>query len=346
MADGQAPAVNRKKLHAYMRGYTYSSLLRTSIELGVFDALADGPADAATLTDRLGTHPRGTRILLNALAAMELLESDGTRYRLPEGAEDLLVSTGADYFGEPIRLGIGAWEWEAHKWLTDSVRTGGPVLDTDADRPDFDYFGEWAERSAASSFNTGAADLVADLLLPWPPGADRVDVLDVGCGSGTYGYTIARREPRAHITGLDWSEQALAVAEKNAENLGLRDRTSFLRADAFRDPLGGPYDMVAMAHVLHHRSADQAASLLKRLFDVIRPGGRIGVVGHTYEEGVPPARDPNPHMFSVIMLIQTSGGEAHSVATYRRMFADAGFVNLEFHASRTSMHRAMVAERP
>src|SRR5262249_5149670 len=148
MAEGNAPTVNRKKLHTYMRGYTNSSVLRASIELGVYDALADGPADQATLCERLGTHPRGTRILLNALSVMELLETDGKTYWLPEGAKELLVSTGSDYFGAPIRLGIGDWEWDAHKRLADSVRTGGPVLDTHADIPDFDYFGEWAEHSA------------------------------------------------------------------------------------------------------------------------------------------------------------------------------------------------------
>jgi C-methyltransferase len=346
MAEGNTATVTRKMLHTYMRGYTHSSLLRTSIELGVYDAVADGPADVETLTARLGTRPRGTRILLNALAALGLLVSDGERYSLPEGAADLLVSTGRDYFGEPIRLGIDDWEWDAHKRLTESVRKGGPVLDTSADVPDFDYFGEWAERSADSSFNTGAAELVADLLLPWESPCETVDVLDVGCGSGAYGYAVARREPRARVRELDWSERALGAAERNAEALGLADRVSFMRADAFNDPLGGPYDLVTMAHVLHHRSAEEAAALLRRLFDAMRPGGRIGVVGHTYEEGVPPADDPNPHMFSLIMLVQTSTGEAHSVGTYRRMFAEAGFVNLEFHASRNSMHKAMVAERP
>ncbi len=346
MAEGNAPTVNRKKLHNYMRGYTHSSLLRASIELGVYDALADGPADQATLSERLGTHPRGTRILLNALSVLELVETDGKTYWLPEGAKELLVSTGTDYFGAPIRLGIGDWEWDAHKRLADAVRAGGPVVDTSADTPDFDYFGEWAQHSAESSFNTGAAELVADQLLPYRPEQDRIDVLDIGCGSGTYGYTVAMRDPRVHVTESDWSQQALDVAEKNAEKLGLADRASFLRADAFADPLGGPYDLVTMAHVLHHRSADQAASALRRVFDVVKPGGKIGVVGHTFQEGVPPIQDPNPHMFSLIMLIQTSGGEAHSVATYERMFADAGFVNLEFHASKNSMHRAMVAERP
>ncbi|MEU0336040.1 class I SAM-dependent methyltransferase [Streptomyces sp. NPDC006193] len=342
----KGPALTRGRLHAYMRGFTHSSLLRASVELGVYDAVAAGATDAAAVADRLGTHPRGTRILLNALVAIGLLVWDEGRYALVEGAGDLLVSSGKDYFAGPIRLGTDDWEWDAHKRLAESVRKGGPVLETTADTPDFDYFGVWAEHSADSTFNTGAAQLVADRLLPWQPQAAAVDVLDVGCGSGWYGLEIVRREPRARLWALDWSPRALKVAESNARRAGVGERVTLVRQDAFDGPLGGPYDLVTMAHVLHHRSAEQAAGLLRRVFEAMRPGGRIGVVGHTYEDGVSPAEDPNPHLFALIMLIQTATGEPHSVAAYRRMFAEAGFVNVQFHASANSMHKAITADRP
>ncbi|MFI6346456.1 class I SAM-dependent methyltransferase [Streptomyces sp. NPDC050560] len=345
MPQENADALTRKKLHTYMRGYTHSSLLRCSVELGVYDAVAQGPADVDVLAARLGTSERGTRILLNALAAIGLLHHGAGRYSLVPGAEDLLVKGGKDYFGGPIRLGIDSWEWDAHKRLAESVRKGAPVMETTADTPDFDYFGVWAEHSADSTFNTGAAQLVADLLLPWNPAAERVDVLDVGCGSGWYGFEIARREPRARLCAFDWAPRVLAVAEENARRLEVADRTEFRQGDAFNDPLGGPYDLVTMAHVLHHRSARQAAGLLRRLHAAMRPGGRIGVVGHTFDERVSPADDPNPHLFALIMLMQTETGEPHSLDTYRWMFTEAGFTNVRFHASTNSMHKAIVADR-
>ncbi|MFE3656675.1 class I SAM-dependent methyltransferase [Streptomyces sp. NPDC059165] len=345
MPQENAEALTRQKLHTYMRGYTHSSLLRCSVELGVYDAVVVGPAGADVLATRLGTPLRGTRILLNALVAIGLLHHEDGRYSLVPGADDLLVSTGKDYFGGPIRLGTDSWEWDAHKRLAESVRKGGPVMEATADTPDFTYFETWAEHSADSTFNTGAAPLVADLLLPWNPSAAAVEVLDVGCGSGSYGFEIARRDPRVRLCAFDWSSRVLAVAEDNARRLGIRGRTEFRQGDAFNDPLGGPYDLVTMAHVQHHRSAEQASALLRRLHAAIRPGGRIGVVGHTYDEKVSPADDPNPHMFAVIMLMQTETGEPHSVDTYRRMFTEAGFTNVRFHASNNSMHKAIVADR-
>lgn len=50
-----------------------------------------------------------------------------------------------------------------------------------------------------------------------------VEVLDIGTGSGCLAVTLARFLPSASITGWDVSEGALAMARRNADNLGASD---------------------------------------------------------------------------------------------------------------------------
>ena len=54
--------------------------------------------------------------------------------------------------------------------------------------------------------------------LPDSPGAQ---VLDLCCGSGCIGLALAEARPDCHVTLSDLSPDALAVAEKNAQNLNI-----------------------------------------------------------------------------------------------------------------------------
>jgi release factor glutamine methyltransferase len=63
-------------------------------------------------------------------------------------------------------------------------------------------------------------------------------VLDIGTGSGAIAIAIAVNAPRAHLTALDISADALAVASRNALRHQVQDRMTLRRADCF-DVLDG-----------------------------------------------------------------------------------------------------------
>lgn len=56
-------------------------------------------------------------------------------------------------------------------------------------------------------------------------------ILDLGTGSGALLLAALSAWPRAHGTGIDRSDAALAVAASNAGALGMAERASFARAD-------------------------------------------------------------------------------------------------------------------
>ncbi|MER5659953.1 class I SAM-dependent methyltransferase [Streptomyces mirabilis] len=343
MTNSTPPSIDTRQLHDIARGYVKTALLRTAFELRLFDPLADGPRTAAELAADKDVHPRGMRILLDALAAIGLLHNVGDTYALPDGGESLLVSSGSQFFGGAVRLGASDWEWDAQKHLIDAVRHGGTVAETHALTPQFDYWEEFATNT--SWFNNGAAELMADQLVPWARDRESVDVLDIACSHGSYGFAFAQREPRATITGLDWPN-VLEITRRHAERLGLADRFKTLSGDMFKTPLGGPYDIVMLTNVLHHFSQEEATELLKHAATAVKPGGRIAVVGHTTDVDDTPHTNPLPYMFSVIMLVQTHDGETHSVDTYKRMLTDAGFSNPTDHSAEKAMHRLFLADRP
>jgi release factor glutamine methyltransferase len=56
-------------------------------------------------------------------------------------------------------------------------------------------------------------------------------IVDVGTGSGILAVCAAKYMPDAHVTAIDISPEALAVARRNAERHGVADRITFVESD-------------------------------------------------------------------------------------------------------------------
>lgn len=85
-------------------------------------------------------------------------------------------------------------------------------------------------------------ETLVDWALDLLPPDQAVEVLDMGTGSGAIALAIKHKRPAAHLTALDVSSDALAVAEGNAQRLGLTLR--LLPSDWWQAVDGERFDLV------------------------------------------------------------------------------------------------------
>jgi release factor glutamine methyltransferase len=68
-------------------------------------------------------------------------------------------------------------------------------------------------------------------------------IADVGTGSGVIALSLAEKFPEAEIVAIDLSDEALALARKNAEQLGLSARIQFAKSNLLAE-VDGVFDLV------------------------------------------------------------------------------------------------------
>ena len=71
------------------------------------------------------------------------------------------------------------------------------------------------------------------------------NILDLGCGYGPIGLTIAMTSPEARVTLADINSRALTLASLNALQLGLSQRVTCLQSDIY-EKIEGPYDSIVV----------------------------------------------------------------------------------------------------
>ncbi len=69
-------------------------------------------------------------------------------------------------------------------------------------------------------------------------------LLDIGTGTGCIPLSIAHYNSRAYVRGVDISDAAIEIAEKNCEHLGLSARATFEKLDILSQMPCGKYDII------------------------------------------------------------------------------------------------------
>jgi len=160
-------------------------------------------------------------------------------------------------------------------------------------------------------------------------------VLDIAAGHGLFGIEIAKQNPEARVTGLDWAP-VLRVALDNARRAGVHERYDMLPGSAFEVEFGGPYDVVLLTNFLHHFDQPACVGLLQKVHRALRPGGRVATLEFVpNEDRVSP---PMPAAFAMTMLTSTVAGDAYTLSELTSMYGQAGFGSVTAHPIPMSPH--------
>ena len=103
-------------------------------------------------------------------------------------------------------------------------------------------------------------------------------ILDAACGTGDFAIAIAQAaNPKTQVTGVDLSENMLAVMKEKVERKGLQQRISTRQGNCESLPWpDGSFDRVTIAFGI--RNFEHRELALREFLRVLRPGGRLVIL--------------------------------------------------------------------
>ena len=331
-ADPRTEMASPQLVFDTLLAFQRSAALRAAIELDLFRAIGEGINDTASLARRCAASERGMRILCDYLTVIGFLQkSDGHYAHTPTSAAFLdprspaCVASISRFLTDPAMSA-------ACNDLTTIVRTGTTVMPGEASvEPENPVWVEFAQ-SMAPMMAPMAAPLGGIVLEGL---AGPVRVLDIAAGHGLFGIEVAKQNPQAHIVAQDWAP-VLEVARENARKAGVAGRFETLPGSAFDVDFRGPYDIILLTNFLHHFDPPTCVSLLRKVREALKPGGRAAAL-----EFVPNEDRVSPPMaagFSLTMLTTTPKGDAYTFRQLEAMYREAGFPRVTEHPVPTGPH--------
>ncbi|MGW1012410.1 methyltransferase [Streptomyces termitum] len=319
-------------------GYWHAQVLFSATNLGVFDALADGPLGCDDLAARLSLPAEPCRRLLDAATGLRLLVRDpdtGAYANAPASAR-LLTS------GSPES--ISRWVDVMSRWygpwgdLGEAVRLGHAVEHRDTRLGDDPAYVE-DFILGMHVYNARTAQGLADTLEDPGP----VRIADIGGGAGTYSIALCKAwaEARSEIVDLPG---VAPLARATVADAGLADRVTVREGDYYRDAFGTGLDVVLLSNVLHQESRDKGLDILRRALAALSPGGRVLVHGHFLEESRTAPVFTTLHNLSALVL--WSGGRSYTAPEMAELMAAAGFADVEVRRTPEPSARLLVGRKP
>ena len=152
-------------------------------------------------------------------------------------------------------------------------------------------------------------------------------VLDLGSGGGIDVLLSARRVgPTGFAYGLDMTDEMLALASRNAAESGV-ENVRFLKGEIEQVPLPDTSVDVVISNCVINLSTDKA-KVLREAFRVLRPGGRFAVSDVVVQGELPALVRKSVELWAGCVA---GALEEH---TYRRLLAEAGFIDVEVEVTR------------
>ncbi len=300
-------------------GFYRSWVIYLGLHLGLFALIHAAEREGISpveLAAAAGCAPEPVEAWVRAAHASELLEYDGSRVRMDEGAASVLLDeTRPEYLGGQFVVAVvSSLDYAG---LPDFFKTGRPIEERP---PRFHRAIEAVTvQDIAVFFQEGLAalpDLAGQL-------AAGIRVLDVACGGGKWLIAVATRFPATELVGVEFEPDSVARAMRHVTDAGLEARIRIEAREIPTMPYVDEFDFVYMQDALHELP-DPVASL-KAAWKAVRPGGRLVV----FEWCLPSSLEDSQNLQAELMWgIQIDelyqGTRMYTHEGFDRMFAEAG----------------------
>ena len=299
------------------QGFWESKILHSAAELNLFTILENTPLSAREIAEKIDGNAKALTALLDAVAAMGLLEKQNQRYRCTPPISRYLCEGSPSTILPMVQHMASLWK----RWsrLTEIAKG------IDDAKEEFSFARNAKElRAFIGAMHVAGTPLAKQIVAAVDAGGSR-NLLDVGGGSGTYTIAFLRAVPELKATLFDFPD-VIEMARERLVQEGLMERATLVAGSFHKDEFPGGHDLALISAVIHSNSAEQNLSLYRKVFRSLDKGGRILIRDHVMDPDRIHPKDGA--IFAINMLVGTSGGGTYTYKQIEDGLSQAGFTRV------------------
>lgn len=257
-----------------------------------------------------------TAVFLETLVTLGLLEKQNSHYEISPVMELLK--------GNYKNLSAEYW---AH--LPTLLKTGEPFKKMDAVTDSEKEY--QVQVKSLEWMMTPCAELMVQTMINLNSKINHgeVQVLDVGAGSGVWGFNFLYRNENAHATLADWPA-VLVVARETAARKKILDRVNFIEGNFHQSEWPKEkFDVATLGNVTHILTEDANKTLFKKIYASMKPGGEL-IILDAYSDI--PEGELARTLYQMGLTIRTIQGKVFMPEELKPWLKEAGFKSFEFHS--------------
>ena len=330
--------LSREVIMDMVRGFQPSCVVIAGAELDVFTILHAKPMTVAQLASRVKGDLRATAVLLDALAALRLLEKSSDPkplYRVPAPVAEILTETGSKSMVGMVRhLGNCLRNWGQ---LASVVKSGKPAVCRPSVR------GAGGDLVSFIQAMNEISEPVAMPLIRSLGSLRFTHLLDLGGASGTWTIPFLRLNPKARATIFDRPD-VIPMARRMMKKVGLAKRVRLVAGSFYSDIMPTGADLAWVSAIVHQNTRAQNRAMFAKVFSALVPDGRI-LIRDIVMDGSR-TRPATGALFAVNMLVATPGGGTFTFGELKEDLSSAGFVKAKFLRRGEGMDSVVCATKP
>ncbi len=309
-----------------IEAFRRSKTMFTAVRLGVFDALAAGEQDAATLAAKLGLNEEALRRLLDGCVSLGLVERLTGAYRNTELAQRYLVNSSAEslagyinysdqslyvlwsHLDDAVREGTNRWMQAFGGrnalfdfYFRDSVTTASFLGGMHG-------FGQISSPSVVRAFDLSGFKHLADL----------------GGATGHLAMAACEAYPQMRATVVDLPP-VMPFAREYIARASVRARIETLACDFFVEQLPAA-DLYALGRILHDWGDERIASLLAKIVSALPANGALLIAETLLDED---RTGPRASVMQDLNMLVCTEGRERTLTEYEELLKGAGFATVE-----------------
>lgn len=330
-----SPGVDRQQILDIAAAFRPACVLGAAAELDVFTRIGGRSVSAEGLAEELEADLRASTILLDALAALGLLEKSEGRYAVPAALRAWLTASTPETLLPMILHNMNVLRaWAQLAWV---VKAGIPAPRTASIR------GPQADRDAFVAAMHSISGPIADQVVARLQPLHFRHLLDVGGASGTWTLALLRAVPGATATLFDLPD-AIAQARQRLAQSDLSGRITLVAGDFYSDELPAGADFAWVSAIIHQHGRRENRELFSKVFRALVPGGQIAIRDVVMEPDR--TRPVFGALFAINMLVNTERGGTFTFAEIAEDLQAAGFVRPELRVHAEDMSSVVLADKP